>query len=255
MNILLLRPDETILSAGDRRFLHIRDVLRLGVGDRLRAGIVNGPSGYAVIEEMDRRHARIRFNPESGEEVEPGGGLHDRSPADRPLRGVTLLLGHPRPIVLGRLLRDLCTVGLERLIVVPTRLGEKSYLGATIWRDLSPYLVDGAAQAGVTRLTTVEREATLAAGIRSLGTGCASRFVLDTGAGGSLERALGGPGGGPVALAVGSERGWTESEVGALTDAGFTAVSLGPRILRTETAAVVACWMAANGGTAPAISE
>ncbi len=43
---------------------------------------------------------------------------------------------------------------------------------------------------------------------------------------------------GPVAALVGPEGGWTEEEVDQVRTHGFVTVSLGPRILRTETAAV-----------------
>ena len=43
---------------------------------------------------------------------------------------------------------------------------------------------------------------------------------------------------GPVALLVGPEGGWTEAEVAQARAHGFVSVSLGPRLLRTETAAL-----------------
>ena len=43
-----------------------------------------------------------------------------------------------------------------------------------------------------------------------------------------------------VALVVGPEGGFAREEAEALADAGAQLVSLGPRILRTENAAVVA---------------
>ncbi|EGG99366.1 Ribosomal RNA small subunit methyltransferase E [gamma proteobacterium IMCC2047] len=45
---------------------------------------------------------------------------------------------------------------------------------------------------------------------------------------------------GKVALLVGPEGGFSESEVNAANQAGFNNLSLGPRILRTETAPLVA---------------
>ena len=42
----------------------------------------------------------------------------------------------------------------------------------------------------------------------------------------------------PVLVAVGPEGGWTPGEVEAFKRAGFTAVNLGPLVLRAETAAV-----------------
>lgn len=50
---------------------------------------------------------------------------------------------------------------------------------------------------------------------------------------------------GSTALVVGSEGGFTEEELAIARAAGFTAVSLGKRILRAETAAVALCALAA----------
>jgi 16S rRNA (uracil1498-N3)-methyltransferase len=44
-----------------------------------------------------------------------------------------------------------------------------------------------------------------------------------------------------IALLIGPEGGFTEEEVALARDKGAISVGLGPRILRTETAAVVAC--------------
>ena len=44
-----------------------------------------------------------------------------------------------------------------------------------------------------------------------------------------------------VAVMIGPEGGFTEEEVAWARDNGVVPISLGPRILRTETAAIVAC--------------
>jgi len=56
---------------------------------------------------------------------------------------------------------------------------------------------------------------------------------------------------GPVCLAVGPEGGFTEAEVSLATDAGWQAVTLGPRILRVETAAVLLTAMATLSSPLP----
>lgn len=65
------------------------------------------------------------------------------------------------------------------------------------------------------------------------------KLVLAPDAGTGLKQALGEH---PLAivLAVGPEAGFSETEEGFLVAAGFRPVSLGPRILRTETAAPAA---------------
>ena len=57
MNIILLRKEE--LSAGnfsfiktDERFLHIKKVLKLGVGAAFKAGIIDGEKGMAEISSF-----------------------------------------------------------------------------------------------------------------------------------------------------------------------------------------------------------
>lgn len=57
----------------------------------------------------------------------------------------------------------------------------------------------------------------------------------------SVTDALGEkPESGSAIALIGPEGGWSEDEMEALNDYGCTAVTLGPRVLRTETAAVVA---------------
>jgi 16S rRNA (uracil1498-N3)-methyltransferase len=48
------------------------------------------------------------------------------------------------------------------------------------------------------------------------------------------------PWGGETFLAIGPEGGWTEDELGLFRKAGWTSASLGPTILRAETAAIAA---------------
>ena len=69
------------------------------------------------------------------------------------------------------------------------------------------------------------------------------RLILSTdGAGQALRMLLAGPA--PTALLVGPEGGFTAAEVDAARSAGFVPVSLGTRILRVETAAIVAVALA-----------
>jgi 16S rRNA (uracil1498-N3)-methyltransferase len=68
------------------------------------------------------------------------------------------------------------------------------------------------------------------------GDGC--RVTLSPGAGTPLTSLTAGTT--AVTLLIGPEGGLTDAEVGLATGAGFEPRSLGPRILRTETAALAA---------------
>ena len=71
-----------------------------------------------------------------------------------------------------------------------------------------------------------------------------SRFLLHTTREGSRLERFAGAG---AAVAVGPEGGFTMEEVAAATRAGWRVASLGPRILRIETAAVAAAALVALG--------
>lgn len=75
------------------------------------------------------------------------------------------------------------------------------------------------------------------------------RFVLDEAPGGdSLHGSLPSQRAAPdrVAILVGPEGGWTPEERAQFLAAGWTRVSLGPRILRSETAAIAALAVVAS---------
>ena len=65
-------------------------------------------------------------------------------------------------------------------------------------------------------------------------------MLCEGGASWTLQEGIGSFKPHSVALLVGPEEGFSESEVEQAQAVGFLPVSLGPRILRTETAAIVA---------------
>ncbi len=78
------------------------------------------------------------------------------------------------------------------------------------------------------------------AGMLDASRGAALQLMLYEGTAGARPLAAGAvPPGGRVVLLVGPEGGFTSREVGEAQSAGFVPVALGPRILRTETAAIV----------------
>ena len=71
-----------------------------------------------------------------------------------------------------------------------------------------------------------------------------TRFVLHTGPG--LARLT--PPAGGAAVAVGPECGFTDEELTAAQAAGWRRASLGPRVLRVETAAIAAAGILGERG-------
>lgn len=238
--MLLLEPGESRapLPRSDRRWTHLKKVLRKGPGDRVCAGIVDGPIGSAEILRLDDEGLVLEFQAER------------EAP---PLAPLTLVLGFPRPIQAGRILRDLASLGVAQIELTGTELGEKSYQQSDFFTkgDFRSHLIEGAEQAGNPRLPRVRTHWTLKRCIDALGDSsggpseavCSGRFLLHPYGAARRMGLLEGleP---PVVLAIGSERGWTEPELRLLTEAGFLPISLGERILRTETAALLAASLA-----------
>ncbi|TVQ27713.1 MAG: RsmE family RNA methyltransferase [Spirochaetaceae bacterium] len=236
MNRMLFEAEElqgvrVALGPRDRRALHLRGVLRSSVGDSVRAGIVNGPSGVFRVLAMAHDGVTGEFTAceSAAEATGHSAGI-----------GGTLLLGAVRPIVFKRLVKDLSTLGLARIMVCAADLTERSYLSASIWERgvLRDRLVAGAEQGGHTRLPELAVYRSLTDALAEVSD--SFRIVADQdGVPPATILSHREAASADWTAAVGPERGFSDRERSALIAAGFMPVSLGPSILRSEVAAQV----------------
>jgi RsmE family RNA methyltransferase len=234
MNLLLLEPgqlraDATAVVDGAGAE-HVQQTLRPALGQRLRVGLREGPVGEARVRGwVDGRLLLDEVTLQ----------------ADPPPRaGVGILLAMPRPKALRRILPAAASLGVDLLVVINAENVDRSYLDSPVLLpDSVQRLFDlGLEQAGDTRSPVMrfERrfrpfvEDTLPALLEDTG----ARWLLDPRAPPPPESSLGSDDAPTDArrwLAIGPETGWNDFERGLLATQGFTAVSLGPRILRVET--------------------
>jgi 16S rRNA (uracil1498-N3)-methyltransferase len=150
------------------------------------------------------------------------------------------------PIKKGRvdwLVEKAVELGVARLQPVIT---QRTIVDKLNLERMNAHIVEAAEQCGRTSLATIEPPVKLDAFLRALARDRTLYFADETG---------GAPAGsafvpGPATLLTGPEGGFTPDEADAIRAAPrATAISLGPRILRAETAALagVAAWMAAAG--------
>lgn len=218
------------LGRGDPRYLHIKKVLRKKAGDGFAAGVVDGPEGTARVLALDE------------------GGLSFEFRAERPMRPlfpVRLAVGFPRPIQLKRLLRDAASLGVERVYLIGTELGERSYRDSSLVDRgaARESLLEGVSQARGTALPSLDLYDSAREFVETTADEDAERVLLDTADPESslFSMDLGTPTPRrPLVLAIGSERGWSAAERALFREGGYRVASLGPRILRTETATVAA---------------
>jgi RsmE family RNA methyltransferase len=214
------------LPRTDRRTAHLLKVLRCGPGDCFDAGIINGPRGRAKIEAVTDACLAFSFVAQ----IEPP-----------PTEPVTLLVGLPRPQTARDILRDATTLGVAALHFVLTEKGEPSYAQSTLWStgEWRRHLIAGAEQAFATAVPAVTWGQSLTGVTAALK--APARLALDNYESPSSLREWQPPEDRPeVALAIGSERGWSTAERALLRAQGFHFHHLGPRALRTETACTAA---------------
>ncbi|MDF1567282.1 MAG: RsmE family RNA methyltransferase [Spirochaetaceae bacterium] len=223
MNLILFEDDELgkNLPFDDPRSIHIRQILKLDVGDEFKAGVIGGEIGIARLEDQSKTAWIWSFVPT----CEP-----------EPLHPLTLVLGCPRPPVAHRLLKDMSSIGIKELRCCTTDLNEKSYLTSKLWREglWRQAVIDGGVQAGSTLLPEVRTSSSLDLSLDDFPAG-STRIALDNApdAGPFGHQIIAG---GQAVLAVGPERGWSDRERVVLDAHGFVRLHLGTRILRTETA-------------------
>ena len=242
MNLVLFEPGELAapLPASDPRAQHILRVLRRAPGDTFVAGLVDGPLGTATLLAAGAEALTLAFVPTE----EPP-----------PLPPVKLVVGLPRPQTARDLLRDATTLGVSCIHFVATERADPNYAASTLWTsgEWRRHLLAGAAQACDTRLPAVTWAHTLASALATLPSEAPAkqgRLALDNyEATTSLASAIVNLKSEIVndperVLAFGPERGWGPADREALRAAGFILCSLGPRVLRLETAVVAALSLA-----------
>ena len=229
MNRLLVSDNE--LDADGRvrltgeRAAHLREVLGVGPGDRVRAGVVDGPKAEGVVEVVDGEEVLVKLE---AEEAIP----------ERPR--VDLILALPRPKVLGRMWAVLASLGVGHLALTNAWRVERNYfdthqLDPATYR---PRLLEGLQQAGDTRLPTVSVHKRLVPlleeGLDVFGD--ALRIAAHPSAETRMRAALAGVGERRVLLAIGPEGGWIDQELDLFERCGFALVGLGSRVLRSDVA-------------------
>jgi RsmE family RNA methyltransferase len=229
VNLLLVAPDEIVAGVAtldDDRAVHLRTVLKVAPGQRIRAGIARGGLGTAEILDDDGRAIRVRLDVGAPSVAMP----------------VELVLAIPRPKVLSRTLEIAASFAVERIQLTNAWRVDKSYLDSP---RLAPAALAraawlGAAQGATTHLPEIavhRRLMGLLDGRYATGT----RLIAHPDAP-PLERSYppapraGAGHGAPVTVAIGPEGGWIQREVDTFIERGFAPVSLGAPILRVEAA-------------------
>jgi 16S rRNA (uracil1498-N3)-methyltransferase len=224
---------------------HLAKVLRARSGDSLVLFNGDGREFDGTIESV--RGSRV------------SASVGDSRLVDResPLN-VTLVQCVPRGDRMDFIVQKATELGVGRIVPV---LSQRSVVRldkvqaeskAGHWRAVA---VSACEQCGRNRLPGVEAAQPLLKFLGEAAPGAGPRLVFEPEAAPYSRGPAGAGGGAPedaivdVQIAIGPEGGFAPDEVEAFRVAGFSRVGLGPRILRTETAAIAAlAWLQARFG-------
>lgn len=218
--------DGQTITLGREAARHLARVLRMGVDAPLDVFDGRGGEFRGVIARVEREQVSVALRHFTAEDRE--SPLH-----------TTLAQGISRGERMDYTLRKAVELGISAIQPLFTEYCQVQLKGDRLakrmdhWRGV---VIAACEQSGRNRLPFLHTPVPLAQWLQQLPAGL--HLVLDPRAPTGLEAMS--PPDGPITLLVGPEGGLSDGEMGQLQRAGYRGLGLGPRILRTETAALAA---------------
>ena len=224
MNIVLLDARQTQAEiwtiSAKRQIEHLKNHLDIQIGDRLKVGIREGKRYLTEIVDIADQSIQIKLLQE------------ELVPAKLP---VTLIVAMPRPKVLRRLIMDSVTLGVEKIIIIHSYRVDKSYWQTPFLQQIDQYVTLGLEQAGDTFAPKIEIYKRFKPFVEDvlphLITVNKPAFVAHPYAEQKMPHAIQHA----CSIVIGPEGGFIDYEIDLLVKNGCQALSLGNRIIRTET--------------------
>jgi len=204
---------------------HLREALRMRLGDPLIVFDGQGGEYAASIAQIDRQQVSLKL------------GEHRDISRESPLF-ITLAQGISRGERMDYTIQKAVELGVNRIVPLATDRStvklddERARKRGEHWSGIMRHAAE---QSGRTGLPVLEEVRTVV--LHATQEQASLRLMLDPGAEISLMEL---PAASAISLAIGPEGGFSAAEREILVAAGYQRVRLGPRVLRTETAALVA---------------
>ncbi len=217
----------SVVIDGDRA-RYLGRVLRLRIGDAITVFDGSGPEWPATIENMTKSSVTLQV----GDSTEAG--------TESPLK-IHLVQGVSRGERMDFVVQKATELGVKRITPVLAERGvvrldaRRAEKRREHWQKVA---VSACEQCGRVRLPLVDSPMPLKAWFGQATPRIDVELILRPGASSPLS-AIRTPVN-KVCILIGPEGGFSDSEYDDAEVAGFSPVSLGPRVLRTETAAVAA---------------
>jgi 16S rRNA (uracil1498-N3)-methyltransferase len=216
---------EVLLDQEETR--HLARVLRLGVGARVEVGDGRGRNFEAVVAGLEAAGARLKLV----RQLDPWG--------ESPLP-LVLGIGLAKGDALDRVIRQATEMGVQQIIPFFSERSERPDPGRTgrrlgRWRRLARESLKSCQRARLPIIEPPLEFAQVLAGPEEV-----KLIFWEEERGGGLRQWLARPRPAAARLLIGPEGGFSAQEVSWAQEAGFKVASLGPRLLKVETAALAA---------------
>ena len=220
--------DEIVISGEDVQ--HISKVLRLQNGDRIVLCDGEGTDYLSTVESMDKHSIKVKV-------------IHKEASKGEPAIDVVLYQGIPKSAKMDTIIQKCTEMGIKRIVPVSTartvvRLDSEKDERRKVerWTKIAE---EASKQSGRGRIPIIDMPMTLQEALMDaskLYTVIAPYELEDSV---SIKEALCGERGSSIGFFVGPEGGFEDYEIEKVKNIGAVPVTLGSRVLRTETAGIV----------------
>ena len=225
MNILTFESEENksgLIRVNDYRASHLKEVIKVKVGQEIKVGEVGGYLWVGAIEEIDTCGIRIRL----------------KSVVTKPsILELDLIVALPRPQTLKKILELAGCFSVRSLSLIASEKVESSYFQSTALssESMKKHLILGLQQGVKTHLPKVRVERNFKETIGELCLNFTGNKLLaekNTSKSFSQIHLQGSS----SLLAIGPEGGWIQNELDFFSEREFLRVNLSSSVLRVENA-------------------
>ena len=216
---------KSIIISG-REAHHILDVMRLKIQDKVVTFDGTGKEYLGFIKEISRNSLTVEVN-----EV--------RAPSQKDILRITLLQALPKREKMDYIIEKSTELGVGSIVpmitdrTIPDWSEEKMRSQAERWRKIAR---EAAKQCGRLDIPAVSDVVKFTNAVRDSGNFDMRLIALLNEETMPVRKAMSGFKSGWIAIAIGPEGDFTADEASAAIESGFKAISLGPRVLKSDTA-------------------
>lgn len=222
--------NENEIKIFDEEYNHIKNVLRLKCGDKITVCDGAGTDYSALIDSFGSNCVFAGILSSQGNLTEP--------PID-----VVLYQGVPKSDKMDLIIQKSVELGIKRIVPVLTertivKFGNEKDMGAKVsrWQRIA---LEASKQCNRGMVPVIERPMTYTNALESSRDSQLRIIPFENEKGNTLKRILKCDSKKSISVFIGPEGGFSEDEVKRAKLSGIEPVTLGPRILRTETAGFV----------------